>query len=160
MHETLPLRTHFGTLRGARTEDAERIVQMVGALARHHGDTPGLTVEALLRDISGTAPWLHLLVAEAGGELAGYAALCGQSRLQFGWRGMDIHHLFTEARFRGRGIGQGLVRAAGIRAAELSCSYLTVGTHPENLRAQAFYESLGFERTAASPPRFSLRLGA
>jgi len=155
---TSPLRTEFGLVRCARKTDAERIVEMAGKLARHHGDIPTLTADALIRDISGENPWVYVLVAEADGELAGYVALCRLIRLQFGLRGMDIHHLFTEAPFRGRGVGHRLVEISKITARALSCSYLTVGTHPDNLKAQAFYEALGFERQDAHPPRFSMQL--
>lgn len=157
---TLPLPTEFGLVRCARPSDAERIVQMVGKLATHHGDSPSLTVEDLVRDMSGEAPWIHVLVAEAGQELIGYAALCGLIRLQFGWRGIDLHHLFTEAAFRGSGIGRSLIEASKIKADSLACRYMTVSTHPENHKAQAFYEALGFERQDAHPPRFSISLGS
>lgn len=156
---SLPLQTDFGTIRCADPADAGRIVQMVGMLARHHGDTPTLTVDDLARDAFGETPWIHVLVAEAGGELIGYAALCGLTRLQFGARGMDIHHLFTEAAYRGRGVGHSLVEACRIKAISLSCRHMTVGTHPDNHKAQAFYESLGFQRKDAHPPRFSIPLG-
>lgn len=157
---SLPLHTDFGTIRGARPADAGRIVRMVEKLAAHHGDTPTATTEDLVRDLFGENPWIHVLVAEAGDALVGYAAMCGLIRLQFGTRGMDIHHLFTEAAFRGRGVGHDLVEACKIKAISLSCRFLTVGTHPDNHKAQAFYESLGFERKDAHPPRFFMRLGA
>lgn len=155
---SLPLQTDFGTVRCARPADAERLVQMIEKLARHHGDTPAITADDLVRDVFGVNPWIHTLVAEAEGDLIGYAALCGLTQLQFGLRGMDLHHLFTEAAFRDRGVGHRLVEACKIKARSLSCSYLTVGTHPDNHRAQAFYASLGFERRDAHPPRFSIRL--
>lgn len=154
----LPLQTGFGLVRCARQTDAARIVEMAGKLADHHGDTPTLTAEHLIRDISGEYPWLHVLVAEADGELVGYAALCRLTQLQFGLRGMDMHHLFTEASFRGQGVGHILVEASKITARALACSYMTVGTHPDNHKAQAFYEALGFERRDAYPPRFAIQL--
>ncbi|WP_313353143.1 GNAT family N-acetyltransferase [Paracoccus sp. (in: a-proteobacteria)] len=156
--QSLPLQTDFGMVRCALPTDAERIVQMVGTLASHHGDTPAITINDLARDVFGVNPWIYVLVAQAGKDLIGYAALCGLTRLQFGLRGMDMHHLFTEAAFRGRGVGQRLVEASKIKAISLSCSYLTVGTHPNNHRAQAFYAALGFERKDAHPPRFSMQL--
>lgn len=71
---------------------------------------------------------------------------------------MDIYHLFTEDRFRGQGVGRSLVEAAKMAATTLSCDYLTVGAHPGNHAAQAFYESLGFTRQDAHPPRFVIGL--
>lgn len=155
---SLPLHTDFGTIRRARPADAERITDMVGKLAAHHGDTPTLTSADLVRDCFGERPWIYVLVAEIGGELVGYAAMCGLIRLQFGARGMDMHHLFTEATCRGRGVGRSLVEACKIEARSMSCTYLTVSTHPENIKAQAFYESAGFARRDAQIPRFSVPL--
>lgn len=157
---TLVLHTEFGLVRCAHQSDATRIVQMVEKLAAHHGDTPTLTADDLIRDISGENPWLHILVAEAEGELVGYAALCRLARLQFGLRGIDMHHLFAEAAFRGRGVGHSLVEASKIKANALSCSYMTVSTHPDNYKAQAFYQALGFERKDAHSLRFSIQLEA
>lgn len=154
----LPLQTEFGLVRFARQTDAKRIVEMAGQLANHHGDMATLTVDDVIRDISGDNPWLHILVAEAGGELVGYAALCRLIRFQFGLRGMDMHHLFAETAFRGQGVGTSLVEASKTTARALSCSYMTVGTNPDNHKAQAFYEALGFGRKDAHPPRFSIQL--
>ncbi|MBQ2262383.1 MAG: GNAT family N-acetyltransferase [Loktanella sp.] len=156
----LPLKTDFGLIREARPSDADRLLDMIGQLAAHHGDTPALSRDDLLRDAFGDAPWISILVAETKETLVGYAALCGRIQLHFGARGMDMHHLFTDPTHRGRGIGRGLVAACQIKAVSLSCRYMTVGTHPDNLTAQAFYVAAGFERQDASPPRFSMRLVA
>ncbi|MCG7519911.1 GNAT family N-acetyltransferase [Ruegeria sp. Ofav3-42] len=154
----LPLPASFGEIRRARPADTARICQMVRQLATHHGDTPTLTRDDLARDLFGEKPWVSILVAEMGDKLIGYAAMCGLIKLQFGARGMDVHHLFTEAEFRGRGVGQSLIEACKIEAIARSCRYLAVGTHPDNHEAQAFYTSLGFERRDAHPPRFFTRL--
>ncbi|WP_448956103.1 GNAT family N-acetyltransferase [Labrys neptuniae] len=156
--QALPLQTAFGAIRSARPADAERILQMVEKLAAHHGDASALTLDNLARDLFGQKPWIYMLIAEAGDKLVGYAALCGLSQLQFGARGLDIHHLFTEANFRGGGVGTSLVEGCKIKARMLSCRYLTVGTHPDNHQAQGFYESLGFARRDSHHPRFSMRL--
>ena len=155
---SLSLPTTFGVIRSARPADSQRILQMIGQLAAHHGDTATLTHDDLSRDLFGEKPWISIVVAEMGDKLIGYAAMCGLIQLQFGARGMDMHHLFAEAAFRGLGVGRSLVEACKIEAITLSCRYLTVGTHPDNHEAQAFYMSLGFERRDAHPPRFSIKL--
>lgn len=148
----------FGVVRHARPADLQRIVQMVGQLADHHGDTATLTQDDLSRDLFSERPWITILVADMGGKLIGYAATCNLIQLQFGARGMDLHHLFTDAGFRGRGAGRALVEACKAEAIASSCRYLAVGTHPDNHEAQAFYTSLGFKRRDTHPPRFSIRL--
>ncbi|KCZ92967.1 N-acetyltransferase [Hyphomonas johnsonii MHS-2] len=124
---------------------------MVGQLAANHGDTPPLTHDDLLRDLFSEKPWISIVVAEIGGKPVGYAAKCGLIQLQFGARGMDRHHLFTDTAFRGQGVDRSLVEACKIEAVTLLCRYVAVGTHPDNHDAQAFYTSLGFERRGAHP---------
>lgn len=154
----LHLRTKFGIIRHASPADGHRLVQMIGQLASHHDDTPSLTLDDLSRDLFCEKPWISVLVAEMGAELIGYAAMCGLIQLQFGARGMDMHHLYTEPAFRGQGVGRSLVDACKVEATSLSCRFLAVGTQPNNHEAQEFYLSLGFERRDAHPPRFSIRL--
>lgn len=81
-------------------------------------------------------------------------------QLQFGVRGTDLHHLYTDPGFRGRGVGRDPIEACKIKAALLSCRYLTVGTHPDTHRAQAFYQAQGCVQRDAHPPRFSIRIEA
>ncbi len=132
---------------------------MIAELASHHGDTASASAEQLVRDAFGERPWIYVLVAELAGRICGYAALCGLIQLQFGARGLDMHHLFVEADLRGRGLGVALIKGATMKARALDCQYLSVGTHPDNLDAQAFYLAQGFERRPSYPPRFVVRLG-
>lgn len=67
----LSLHTRFGSIRHAGPADGPRIVQMVGQLAAHHGDTPSVTLEDLSRDLFCETPWISILVAETGGTLIG-----------------------------------------------------------------------------------------
>lgn len=154
----IPPETPAVTIRAARPSDTDRIVEMVGKLAAYHGDTSALTAGILRRDAFGAPPWLHLLLAEVRGEITGFAALYGLMKLQAAERGLELHHLFVEDGFRGLGLGAALVEASKRKARELLCHSLTVGTHPDNLKAQAFYLSLGFERRDSFPPRFRLLL--
>ena len=153
-----PPETPDVTVRNAQPSDTDRIVQMVGRLAAHHGDASALTAEILHRDAFADPPWIHLLLAEVRGEPAGFAALFGLVKLQAGERGLELHHLYVEDACRGQGVGAALVAASRRRAQELLCRSLTVGTHPDNLKAQGFYLALGFERRDCFPPRFRLSL--
>jgi GNAT superfamily N-acetyltransferase len=155
--KALPYETSFGSIREAQSNDTEEILRMVERMAAHHGDTSELVADALARDVFSAKPWVYLLVAEEKSGLIGYAALFGLAQLQFGARGLDMHHLFTETEFRGRGVGTNLVRACIYKSKALSCKYLAVGTHPDNLEAQAFYMSFGFKRRDSFPPRFIIR---
>jgi ribosomal protein S18 acetylase RimI-like enzyme len=132
---------------------------MIGDLARHHGEESRASLAGLEQDLFGPAPWASALVAEQGGSLLGYAILCRIYRAQTGERGIDLHHLFVVERARGAGLGRRLVEAALDEARTRGCAYFVVGTRPENVRAQRFYEGLGFERASPPGPRHRLTLG-
>lgn len=129
------------------------VLSMIHALAAHHGDKAAITEDALRRDALGPLPWVRVLVAEG----LGYAALCPLSQLQFGVRGMDLHHIFVVESARGRGVGRALIDAAIACAKAEGARYLTVGTHPENVHAQDIYRSAGFEEFNAAGVRFRMK---
>ncbi len=146
-------------IRPVHEDDLPELMHLISGLARFHEDTPHVSLSDLKRDTLGPAPWFTVIVAEdSEGRLRGYAALIPMGQLQFGVRGMDLHHLFVRKGLRGQGVGSALVAACIARARTLHCQFLTVGTHPDNAKAGLFYETHGFIRRNASGPRFSMRL--
>ena len=153
-----PDEPHTIEIRKANRADAECLFLMIKGLAAYHDDIASISLETLERDMSGDRPWVHILIAKIDGKAIGYSALCPLMQLQFGVRGMDMHHLFVESGFRGRGVGRALIQASLSLARDLSCSYMMVGTHPDNVTAQAAYIACGFERRDSSGPRFRISL--
>jgi len=145
-------------IRPATRADLPRLCEMVHALAAYHGDGAQATEATLARDLFGAAPWLHALVYEVSGRLQGYAALTQLARLQYGQRGMDLHHLFVHADYRGDGIGKALLAASLDFARGKKASYVTVSTLPGNDIAQAFYLAQGFHPAPVSGLRFAFNL--
>ena len=78
-------------------------------------------------------------------------------QLQFGVRGMDMQHLFVVAHNRGCGVGRTLIDASIELSKQLSCKFLTVGTHPDNTAAAQIYLAAGFDLLPDSGPRFRMR---
>ncbi len=150
----IPNRENCCVVRDAEVSDVPQILSLIQELARYHGDTPAVSEDIVRREGFGSLRWIWFLVAEAEGRLLGYAALLPVSQLEMGVRGMDMHHLCVTADARGSGTGTVLVEAACQKARALDCSYLMVGTHPDNQKAQAFYLARGFERRPSSPFRF------
>ncbi len=128
---------------------------MIRDLAAHHGDEMPLTLDQL--DQEGR-DWHRILVARADDNVVGYASLLPLGQLQFGVRGMDLHHLFVASEHRGEGIGSALIAASIGLSRALSCQYLTVGTHPDNKVAAQIYLKAGFDPLPNSGPRFRMRL--
>lgn len=146
------------TIRPLAPTDLPRVVRLIEGLARFHGDSARIDPATLQRDALGEAPWLRVLVAEEDGTLVGYAALLPTAQLQFGARGMDLHHIYVPPARRGDGIGTALFEAAQRVAREAGCTYFVVGTDPGNTAAARFYEARGMTRRAAPGPRFILRM--
>lgn len=140
-------------IRPIEETDLPQVLEMIHALAAHHGDAATLTADALRRDAFGPHAWVRILVAPE----KGYAALCPLTQLQYGVRGMDLHHLYVTPQARGQGVGRALIRAAVALSKELRCRYLMVGTDPDNVQAQAVYRAVGFEDRPSGGPRFIQR---
>ena len=138
-------------IRPATRADLPKLCEMVHALAAYHGDGAQATEATLARDLVGAAPWLHALVYEESGRLHGYAALTQLARLQYGQRGMDLHHLFVHADYRGDGIGKALLAGVEQLARELDCCKLTLEVLEGNKVAQAAYKASGFEGYELNP---------
>lgn len=142
------------TIRPIRRADLHPLRDMITALAAHHGDTAELDLDTLNRDVFGAHPWVHVSVACAGSQVIGYYALCPLIKLQYGRRGMDMHHLYLHPDHRGHGIGRALIMDAIERARLLNCRYMMIGTMPDNTAAQEVYLACGFKRLARAPDRF------
>jgi ribosomal protein S18 acetylase RimI-like enzyme len=80
----------------------------------------------------------HMQVAWAGDEIAGYSAICANSRSEG-----QLARLAVHPRFQGRGIGRALLVEA-IRYAAGEFSVLVLNTQTTNERAQLLYRSFGF----------------
>ena len=131
------------------------LLEMVVALTQHHGDAARVTFESLERDFLGPVAWYHGLVAVQDAKVVGYAAALPLGRLGYGARGLDLHHLFVTPDARLLGIGRALVRAVEDLGRNLGCSYVIIGTHPDNVAAQAYYQRLGYGPHASTGKRFT-----
>lgn len=145
-------------IRPAAPADLPALLEMVQALAHHHGDTPTASLETLTRDLFGHYPWATTLVAQKSGPLIGYATLTRSVQMQTGRRGMDLHHLFVVETARNSGTGRALIAAAIALARSEEVAQITVSTAPDNPRAAAFYPQAGFEPYTPQGARFWLNL--
>ena len=146
-------------IRPMRVDDIPAVHAMILALGAHHGDLDAaVTPETMLRDGIGPHPWIRFLVAEDADGLQGYAALLPLAKIVDGVRGIDINHMYVAEGLRGRGVGRQLVDAAADVGRALGCTYLFIGTAPDNIAAQDAYLACGFARWADGGPRFRLSI--
>lgn len=143
-------------IRPPRRDEAQDLARMISQLAAYHGDTATVQVQDLYRDVFSPDPWVWMLVAEQQGQILGYTALYRAVQLHFGQRFLEMHHLFVLEKARGMRVGVALIDGAKALARDLGCRRLTVGTDPDNLKAQGFYLSQGFQRRPSFPPRFAI----
>jgi putative acetyltransferase len=105
--------------------------------------------EAQLRGLPGkyAEADADLLLARIKSEVAGCAALTPRI-LNDGTRAAELKRLWVEPRFRGYGLGRGLVMAAIDWARTQGCRAVVLDTLNEAMpEASALYQSLGFEET-------------
>lgn len=143
------------TTRQPNESDMPVVLDMIHALAAHHGDTSTSTLEGLSQKAQ---DWHCIIVACAGPDVVGYAALLPIVQLQFGVRGMDMHHLFVVATHRGRGVGRALIEVSIAVPKKLNCKYISVGKHPDNAASAKVYLAVGFDPLPDGGPRFCIRL--
>lgn len=145
-------------IRKAERRDTARLLEMVAALAAHHGDRATVTARSLERDVFGPDACSQALVAEVEGDLAGYALIGAFPHLHFGRRVLELHHLFVDPAQRGAGIGRQLIAATVEEARRQDCGRIMVSTQAENQVAQGIYRSVGFEEQAPRGVRFGMEL--
>lgn len=145
-------------IRPAERPDVASIVEMIGRLAAHHGDTATIGPDELTRDALGPNAWISVLVADAEDALVGYTMLQPTYRSITGQRGLEMHHLFVAGEWRGTGLGRRLVAAVQVEARARGCSFVGVGTALANVAAQRFYRDLGFTPAPPPGPRFRYAL--
>ncbi len=144
-------------IREAVPDDLPQVHDMIGLLARHHGDEPKISLDDLRRKIFDLGMGCILVAAEEEG-LVGYALILTRPNLVTGGVGHDINHLFVVEWRRRAGIGRALIAAARAMAVARGAEGLMIGTHWENLGAQRAYREMGLEEVTHGP-RFKVALG-
>lgn len=90
------------------------------------------------------AAGLPVLVADEGGEVAGYASY-GPFRAWDGYRYTAEHAVYVDARFRRRGIASALVEGLITRAQAQGLHLLVAGIDADNAGSIELHRRLGFE---------------
>jgi GNAT superfamily N-acetyltransferase len=129
-------------IRLAEAADADSVFAMLERFAMSY--EPDRNVFAPSFSAMIEAQDVSLLVADDGGTLAGYAVAVEFGTLFANGAIVQIEELFVEEAKRGAGTGQALVAAVVEWARQRGAVEVTVPTR----RAGAYYERLGFERTA------------
>lgn len=131
-------------IRPAAPSDIPLMHTLVRALAEYEREPHSvkITEEQLLRDGFGPRPYYECLIAEEGGNRAGFALYFP---IYSTWQGPSLHleDLFVLPEFRGRGIGKALLQNVAAAAVKRGCVRLQWDVLEWNHPAINFYHSIG-----------------
>ncbi|WP_292399795.1 GNAT family N-acetyltransferase [Mesorhizobium sp.] len=132
-------------IRPGTVEDVETILAAILRLGAHIGAPEDITstIEDLRTYGFGEKPSFSTLIAEVGGEFAGLCLHFPIFSTWMGRPGVYVQDLFVEDRFRGRKIGERLLRRAAAQCRKDGGAYLRLSVDTDNESAKAFYERLG-----------------
>ncbi|MBZ9963045.1 GNAT family N-acetyltransferase [Mesorhizobium sp. B292B1B] len=133
------------TLRPGRIDDVETIHAAILKLGNNIGAHQEITStpEDLRRYGFGERPAFSTLIAEVDGEFAGLCLYFPIFSTWMGRPGVYVQDLYVEDRFRGRRIGERLLRRVAAECRKQGGVYLRLSVDTDNESAKAFYERLG-----------------
>jgi ribosomal protein S18 acetylase RimI-like enzyme len=133
------------TIRLAEARDANLIHAGLVAMAQVMGK--GAKITSTAADIRkfgfGNQPAFEVLIAEVDGAFAGLCLTFPSFSTWRGEPGIYVQDLYVDEAFRGRRIGEKLLRAVARRAKATGAGYLRLSVDIDNRTAEAFYERLG-----------------
>ncbi|RWE67928.1 GNAT family N-acetyltransferase [Mesorhizobium sp.] len=132
-------------LRPGTIDDVETIYAALLRLGTHTGAHQQIksTADDLRTYGFGEKPAFSTLIAEIGGEFAGLCLHFPIFSTWMGRPGVYVQDLYVEDRFRGRRIGEKLLRRVAKECRAAGGVYLRLSVDTDNETAKTFYEKLG-----------------
>ncbi len=133
------------SVRRAEGKDAETIHRFIAALAafEREPDAVEATPETLRRQLESPNPPFECLIAEVGGEPAGFALFFTSYSTWRGRAGIFLEDFYVLEEFRGRGVGAELFKAVAKIAHARGAGRLEFSVLDWNERAITFYRAFG-----------------
>ncbi len=140
--ELAPLR-----IRQAADSDLPTLLRLYSQLGMDDGKVlDPVTAGMILRRMD-RYPDYHIFLAEREGETVGTFALLVMDNLgHCGAPSAVIEDVVVDQRFRGQGIGHGMMDFASRLCRDKGCYKMTLSSNQHRDSAHRFYESLGFRR--------------
>ena len=134
-------------IRPATVEDVPVILTLIRHLAEFEKmlHLVKATEEALEKTLFGERPYAEVILAEEDDQVAGFALFFHNYSTFFASPGIYLEDLCVLEEFRGRGIGEALLKALAQISLERECSHLEWCVLDWNEGAIRFYESHGAE---------------
>jgi len=133
-------------IRPATIDDVTLLRTLIRELAEFERQLDFCVIDEanLVRDGFGANPKFRALIAEWGGQPAGYALFFGYYSTWVG-PGLYLEDVFVRPQFRGKGIGMGLLAAVARVALQEKCCAMRWEVLDWNELAIGLYKSLGAE---------------
>jgi ribosomal protein S18 acetylase RimI-like enzyme len=142
----------------ATAGDLEALLPLVEAFQREEGYRAGdAELAATLAALLGDASAGRVVLARAGAQVVGYAALCFGFSIEHRGRDAFVDELYVRAEQRGRGLGRTLLRALEEEARAAGVRKLHLEVERDNPSARALYLAEGFAPTGRELLSKSLR---
>lgn len=132
-------------IRTAHPADAGLILAFISELAEYEQLTHEMIADeaGLAMQLFGPTPRAEVLIAEIGGEPAGFALFFHNFSTFIGKPGLYLEDLFVRPAFRGHGLGKRLMMRLAQIAIERDCGRFEWSVLDWNTPAIDFYRSLG-----------------
>jgi len=133
------------TLRDARPSDVPAIVSLIRDLAEYERQPEDCHADARLLDehLFGEERFAEVVLAEAGGNIVGFALFFHNYSTWLTRPGLYLEDLFVTPACRGLGIGEALLRHLARLAVVRSCGRMEWSVLTWNEPAIGFYRRLG-----------------
>lgn len=135
-------------IRPATRDDVPLLLELIGELADYERLRDEVVLDAALLEqhLFGERPAAEAVLAEAGGETAGYALFFPTFSTFLGRPGIWLEDLFVRPALRGAGIGGALLAHVAGLAVARGCGRMEWSALDWNEPALAFYRGLGAKR--------------
>lgn len=136
------------SLRSATVADVPLILDFIRGLADYEKLAHEViaTEDALRRTLFGSPPAAHVVIAEVGGQPAGFALYFFNYSTFLAKPGLYLEDLFVKPEFRGSGTGKALLLHLAKIANTRDCGRMEWSVLDWNEPAIKFYESIGARR--------------
>ncbi len=145
-------------VRIATQDDVPAMTRLLGQLFAQEAEfvpNPAANARGLMMILADPSAGT-LLVAERDGTVTGMVALLYTVSTALGARVATLEDMVVDESCRGGGTGRKLMTNAIETARTAGCQRITLLTDHDNGRAHAFYQGLGFTRSAMVPFRRAL----
>ena len=135
-------------IRDARPDDLEAVINLMREFAEYEKllDSLEITEEKLSRAAFGAGSFIEILVATADASTIGYALFFPYFASFRGQRSIYLEDIYISSEYRGRGIGESLLRRIARIALTRNFDRIDFQVLEWNAPAISFYQKLGAVR--------------